>query len=41
MATKMDMGWMMGVALKFVADYEKSIVRYPNIKTGADFTGYQ
>src|SRR5680860_280764 len=31
MATQMDMGWMIGVALKFVADYQKSIVEYPNI----------
>ncbi|MGK2963264.1 MAG: hypothetical protein ACSLFK_14160 [Gemmatimonadaceae bacterium] len=41
MATKMDMGGMMGVALKFVADYQKSIVEYPNITTGAEFTGYE
>jgi hypothetical protein len=41
MATKMDMGWMMGVALKFVGDYQKSLAQYPNIKTGQDFGGYQ
>jgi arylsulfatase len=41
MATKMDMGWMMGVALKFVADYQKSTAQYPNIKTGQDFRGYE
>jgi hypothetical protein len=41
MATKMDMGWMMGVALKFVADHQNSVAKYPNIKTGAEFTGYQ
>jgi hypothetical protein len=41
MATKMDMGWMMGVALKFVVDYQKSIAQYPNIKTGAEFEGYE
>jgi arylsulfatase len=40
-ADKMDMGWMLGIALKFVADYEKSIAEYPNIKTGAEFTGYE
>ncbi len=40
-ATKMDMGWMVGVALKFVVDYQKSIAQYPNIKTGAEFNGYQ
>jgi arylsulfatase len=39
-ATKMDMGWMVGVALKFVADYERSVAEYPNIKTGAEFEGY-
>ena len=40
-ATKMDMGWMVGVALKFVADYQKSIAQYPNIKTGEEFEGYE
>jgi hypothetical protein len=39
-ATKMDMGWMVGVALKFVADYQRSVAEYPNIKTGAEFQGY-
>ena len=37
---KMDMGWMLGVALKFVADYHKSVAQYPNIKTGEEFEGY-
>jgi len=32
---------MLGVALKFVADYQKSVTQYPNIKTGAEFTGYE
>ena len=36
----MDMGWMLGVALKFVADYHKSVAQYPNIKTGEEFEGY-
>jgi hypothetical protein len=40
MATKMDMGWMLGVALKFVGDYHQSVAKYPNIKTGAEFEGY-
>jgi hypothetical protein len=31
---------MVGVALKFVADYQKSIAQYPNIKTGVEFEGY-
>jgi hypothetical protein len=37
----MDMGWMLGVALKFVGDYQKSIAQYPNIKTGEEFEGYE
>jgi hypothetical protein len=41
MATKMDMGWMLGVALKFVGDYHESIAQYPNIKTGEEFEGYE
>jgi arylsulfatase A-like enzyme len=41
METKLDMGWMVGVALKFVADYQESIAQYPNIKTGAEFEGYE
>ena len=40
METKLDMGWMVGVALKFVVDYQKSLAQYPNIKTGEEFTGY-
>ena len=36
MATKMDMGWMLGVALKFVGDYHKSVAQYPNVKTGEE-----
>jgi arylsulfatase len=39
-ADKMDMGWMLGVALKFVVDYQKRIAEYPNIKTGDEFEGY-
>jgi hypothetical protein len=37
----MDMGWMLGVALKFVGDYHKSVAQYPNIKTGEEFEGYE
>jgi hypothetical protein len=40
MATKMDMGWMLGVALGFVAEYQTSIAAYPNIKAGEEFEGY-
>jgi arylsulfatase A-like enzyme len=41
MVYKMDMTWMLGVALKFVAEYQKSVAEYPNIKPGEDFTGYR
>ena len=37
---KLDMGWMFGVVLSGVADYEKSVARYPNIKPGQEFNGY-
>ena len=40
MVYKLDMTWMLGAALKFVADYQKSVAEYPNIKPGEDFTGY-
>ncbi len=40
MDTKLDMGWMVGVALKFVTDHQKSVAQYPNIKTGEEFEGY-
>jgi hypothetical protein len=32
---------MLGAALKFVAEYQKSVAEYPNIKPGEDFTGYR
>lgn len=35
------MGWMIGVAFRIVAAYEKSIVQYPNIKPGEEFNGYK
>jgi arylsulfatase A-like enzyme len=37
---KMDMGWMFGLALAHIAEYKKSIARYPNIKPGEEFNGY-
>ena len=37
---KLDMGWMFGIAASFIAEYEKSIARYPNIKPGQEFNGY-
>ena len=38
--SRLDMGWMFGVAASAVADYEKSIAQYPNIQPGQDFNGY-
>jgi arylsulfatase len=38
--TKLDMGWMFGVALQPVAEYLKSIAEYPNIEPGSEFDGY-
>jgi arylsulfatase A-like enzyme len=38
--TKLDMGWMFGVALRSVVEYEKSIAEYPNIQPGQEFDGY-
>jgi arylsulfatase len=38
---KLDMTWMLGIAGKIVAEYEKSVVEFPNIKTGEDFQGYK
>jgi arylsulfatase len=40
-ADKMDNGWMFELILPFVAQYEKSLVQYPNIKPGEEFTGYK
>lgn len=37
---KLDMGWMFGIALAIVEEYEKSIAKYPNIKPGQEFDGY-
>ena len=39
---KMDMGWMFGVTLQAIVEYEKSLAKYPNIKPGTDdeFDGY-
>lgn len=37
---KLDMGWMFGVALVGITEYEKSLAEYPNIKPGSEFEGY-
>ena len=39
-ADKMDNGWMFELILPYVAEYEKSIAEYPNIKPGEEFKGY-
>ena len=39
-AARMDGTWMFEFVLPFLADYEKSIAQYPNIKPGQEFTGY-
>ena len=33
------MGWEFGVLMQAVAEYGKSIAKYPNIKPGQEFTG--
>ncbi len=40
MLYKLDMTWMLGAALKFVAEYQKSVAAFPNIKPGEEFKGY-
>jgi hypothetical protein len=37
---KLDLGWMIGIAMQAVSEYEKSIAEYPNIKPGEQFTEY-
>jgi arylsulfatase len=41
MVYKLDMTWMLGPAIKVVADFEKSAAEFPNIKPGEGFTGYR
>jgi arylsulfatase A-like enzyme len=38
---KMDVAWIMEAVFPYVAEYERSIVKYPNIKPGQEFTGYR
>lgn len=37
----METGWMFAPALKAIAEYQKSIAKYPNIKMGQEFDGYK
>jgi arylsulfatase len=36
----MDMGWVLGPVMEQIAQFKRSVARYPNIKTGEEFTGY-
>jgi len=38
--TKMDVGWVVAPVFRAIGQYEMSIKKYRNIKTGEDFTGY-
>ncbi|HEX2323429.1 MAG TPA: hypothetical protein VHJ18_31025 [Streptosporangiaceae bacterium] len=40
-STRLDMGWMFGLTMQAVGEFEKSVARYPNIKPGQEFTGYK
>ena len=40
-SAKMDCGWMFELILPYVAQYEKSLAQYPNIKPGEEFNGYK
>jgi arylsulfatase len=37
---KLDCGWELGIILKLMEEYEKSIEAMPNIKPGSEFKGY-
>ena len=39
--TTMTDGWAIGAALRPVVAFEESAKRFPHIKTGEEFTGYQ
>jgi len=39
--SKMDMGWMIGIAIRPITDWKKSVAEYPNIEPGAEFNGYE
>lgn len=38
--THMTNGWIVGPTAKLVAEYQRSVQKYPNIQVGADFKGY-
>jgi arylsulfatase len=39
-ADRMDNGWMFEMILPFIAEHQRSIAQYPNIKPGEEFIGY-
>ena len=39
--TDLTNGWIFGVDFKIIGEYQQSIQKYPNIKVGEDFKGYQ
>jgi arylsulfatase len=39
--TRMDNAWTFAMALRTIMQYEESVKKYPNIKTGEDFKGYR
>jgi arylsulfatase len=40
-STRLDMGWMFGLTMQAVGEFEKSVAQYPNIQPGQDFDGYR
>ena len=39
--TKMDMGWMFGICMQFIGQWQASVAKYPNIPVGTEsFDGY-
>jgi arylsulfatase len=41
MYTDLTLGWVYAPSLKWIEQYEASVKKYPNIKVGEDFRGYQ
>ena len=37
----LDMGWVYRPVFEQVGRFQQSVAKYPNIKTGEDFKGYQ
>jgi hypothetical protein len=41
MYTDMTIGWLMAPNFKIMGKYQRSLKKYPNIKLGEDFQGYE